>query len=92
MLQLLKIIFGVNDISILSLQVVKNVDGVVLKNWWSELSTERLHYLCEVLRITLSTFQYKVRLGAQRESRAGQEGDDGSRGNVGRRSHLMCIN
>ena len=29
---------------------------------WSELSTERLHYLCEVLRITLSTFQYKVRV------------------------------
>ena len=28
---------------------------------WAELSTERLHFLCEVLRITLTTFQYRVR-------------------------------
>ena len=27
---------------------------------WAELSTERLHFLCEVLRITLTTFQYRV--------------------------------
>lgn len=41
------------------LWVVKNVDNNVLKQWWSELPSERLHYLCEVLRITLTTFQYK---------------------------------
>ena len=28
---------------------------------WAELSTERLHFLCEVLRITLTTYQYRVR-------------------------------
>ena len=67
--------------------MVKNVDGVVLKNWWSELSTERLHYLCEVLRITLSTFQYKVRLGGRQESLAVEDGEDDSNGNLGRRSH-----
>merc|ERR1719206_496775 len=54
------------------LWVVKNVDNNVLKQWWSELPSERLHFLCEVLRITLTTFQYKgleyLALGFRRSS------------------------
>ena len=42
------------------LWVLKNVDKSILKQWWIELPHNRLHTLLEVLRITLSCFQYKV--------------------------------
>lgn len=41
------------------LWVIKNVDKTVLRQWWAELTAERLHSLLEVLRITLTVFQYK---------------------------------
>ena len=43
------------------LWVLKNVEKSVLKQWWTELPHNRLLTLLEVLRITLSCFQYKVR-------------------------------
>ena len=43
------------------LWVLKNVDKAILKQWWIELPHNRLQTLLEVLRITLSCFQYKVR-------------------------------
>merc|ERR1719300_153733 len=46
--------------------VVKNVDKTVLKQWWSELSDERLQYLCEVLKVTLTIFQYKGKQAVKR--------------------------
>ena len=42
------------------LWVLKNVDKPILKQWWIELPHNRLQTLLEVLRITLSCFQYKV--------------------------------
>lgn len=42
------------------LWVLKNVDRSILKQWWIELPHNRLQTLLEVLRITLSCFQYKV--------------------------------
>ena len=42
------------------LWVLKNVEKSVLKQWWTELPTHRLLTLLEILRITLSCFQYKV--------------------------------
>jgi len=42
------------------LWVLKNVDKSILKMWWIELPHNRLQTLLEVLRITLSCFQYKV--------------------------------
>ncbi len=42
------------------LWVLKNVDKSLLKQWWIELPHNRLQTLLEVLRITLSCFQYKV--------------------------------
>merc|ERR1719474_2374880 len=39
--------------------VVKNVEAEVLRQWWTELQGERLMSLCEVLRLTISSFQYK---------------------------------
>jgi hypothetical protein len=42
------------------LWVLKNVEKSVLKQWWTELPHNRLLTLLEVLRITLSCFQYKV--------------------------------
>ena len=42
------------------LWVLKNVDKPILKQWWIELPHNRLQTLLEVLRITLSYFQYKV--------------------------------
>ena len=43
------------------LWVIKYMDKPLLKQWWSELSTIRLQTLLEILRISLSCFQYKVR-------------------------------
>ncbi|XP_023320823.1 dedicator of cytokinesis protein 7, partial [Eurytemora carolleeae] len=45
------------------LWVVKNVEPGVLRQWWSELPGERLMSLCEVLRLTVSSFQYRGRQG-----------------------------
>ena len=42
------------------LWVLKNVDKSILKQWWIELPHNRLQTLLEVLRITLSCFQYTV--------------------------------
>ena len=42
------------------LWVLKNVDKAILKQWWIDLPVNRLQILLEVLRITLSCFQYKV--------------------------------
>lgn len=42
------------------LWVLKNVDKSILRQWWIELPHNRLQTLLEVLRITLSCFQYKV--------------------------------
>ena len=43
------------------LWVLKNVEKSVLKQWWTELPTHRLLTLLEILRMTISCFQYKVR-------------------------------
>ncbi|XP_071743636.1 dedicator of cytokinesis protein 7 isoform X2 [Lepeophtheirus salmonis] len=41
------------------LWVIKNIEGNTLKQWWSELSSPKLQILLELLRITISCFQYK---------------------------------
>uniref|UniRef100_T1J9Y0 Uncharacterized protein n=1 Tax=Strigamia maritima TaxID=126957 RepID=T1J9Y0_STRMM len=41
------------------LWVLKNVEVSLLKQWWSELPTYRLHQLLEVLFICVSCFEYK---------------------------------
>ena len=52
----------VNFIAQLILRQIFSVTNLTFKLFrWAELSTERLHFLCEVLRITLTTFQYRVR-------------------------------
>ncbi len=43
------------------LWVIKNVERSVLRTWWTELSHNRLQTLLEILRISVSCFQYKVR-------------------------------
>jgi hypothetical protein len=48
------------------LWVLKNVEKSVLKQWWTELPTHRLLTLLEILRITLSCFQYKGKRGNRR--------------------------
>ena len=42
------------------LWVIKHLDRAVLKLWWSEMSHSRLQTLLEILRITISCFQYRV--------------------------------
>ena len=42
------------------LWVLKNIDKALLKLWWSEMSLQRLQVLLEILRISISCFQYKV--------------------------------
>jgi hypothetical protein len=46
--------------------VVKNVEPGVLKQWWVELTGDRLMSVCEVLRLTISSFQYKGRKSGRR--------------------------
>ena len=43
------------------LWVIKNVEKSVLRMWWTDLSHNRLQALLEILRITVSCFQYKVK-------------------------------
>jgi hypothetical protein len=42
------------------LWIIKNVDKSVLKQWWTELPSQRLHQLLELLNICISCFEYKV--------------------------------
>ncbi|XP_046985251.1 dedicator of cytokinesis protein 7 [Schistocerca americana] len=50
------------------LWVIKNVDKTVLKHWWTELPSQRLHQLLEVLNICISCFEYKGKKAIKRFS------------------------
>ncbi|XP_066997234.1 dedicator of cytokinesis protein 7 [Anabrus simplex] len=48
------------------LWVIKNVDKNILKQWWMELPSQRLHQLLEVLYICISCFEYKGKKAIKR--------------------------
>ena len=48
------------------LWVMRHVEEVPLKNWWSELNPAKLHRLLELLFICVSGFEYRGKRGIHR--------------------------
>lgn len=48
------------------LWVMRHVEEVALKNWWSELSPTKLHRLLELMFICISGFEYRGKRGIRR--------------------------